>query len=76
MAKVNIAKEIVDNHNTEEVLSWMENTLKNIISIFNSNVSNDPAYTLGSVEQDLVLVYGTLQNLNEKRNPKGPVVAG
>lgn len=76
MAKVDIAKEIVENHSEEEVLSWMESTLKNIIHIFNSNVSDDPAYTLGSVEQDLVLVYGTLQNLNEKRNPKPPVVAG
>ena len=74
MAKVNIAKEIVDNHSEEEVLSWMEDSIKSIV--INLEKPEDVSVALGEARHALFNIYLTLSELNQKHNPKGPVVAG
>lgn len=74
MAKVNRAKELVENHSTEEVLEWLEQALKRGTIAVNPN-KYDPAFLLGQCSINLEELYAVVSALREKLNPKAPVVA-
>lgn len=78
MAKISIAEELVDNHSTEEVLSWLQTELATIRQITLSKEA-DKSFLLGRVSSISVDVASVADALRKKLSPKAdqepPVVA-
>ena len=75
MASINRAKEIVDNHSTEEILEWVEKNLRNGLRAINSSDSKEDSFILGQCSTNIREILYMIEALNEKLKPKSPVVA-
>lgn len=75
MASINRAKEIVDNHSTEEILEWVEKNLRNGLRAINSSNNKEDSFMLGQWSANINEILYMVEALNEKLKPKPPVVA-
>lgn len=78
MAKVDIATEMVNEHSTEEILLWIEQTLRREVTEINEREA-DPAFLLGQALVVLKELRDVVIALNVRLNfpgGEGPVVAG
>lgn len=69
----NIAKEVVDNHTTGEVVLMVTKGLKKAINNYDGN--EDSAWAAGVFSANVIDAVVFLEALNEKLSPKDPVVA-
>lgn len=81
MAKIDRATEMVNNHSTEEILLWLEQSLRRGTHAISEGreTEADMAFLLGQVSVNLRELYDVVVVLNTKLNPsdgQGPVVAG
>lgn len=80
MATISIAEELVDNHSTEEVLSWLQTELTTIRQITLSKEA-DKSFLLGRVSSISVNAASVADALRKKLSPKAkadqepPIVA-
>ena len=74
--RINIAKETVNNHSTEEVVAWVEKALYSTIGS-GQDLELGESYRLGLVLANLGEIVLVMEALNKKLNHKddGPVVA-
>lgn len=72
MAKINVTKEIVENHTTEEVLEYAVNALKGATRRY-KEVPESPE-AIGVFLSDVERVSAYLDALGKKLAPKDPVV--
>lgn len=75
MATINRAKEIVDNHSTEEILEWIEKNLRNGLRAINGTDGKDGSFILGQCSVNIREVLYMVEALNDKLKPNPPVVA-
>ena len=73
MAAINVTKEIVNEHTTEEVLAMATKMLKQAIRDYDG--SEYSAWAAGAFTAKVILAITYLEALNEKLAPKEPVVA-
>lgn len=73
MAEVNIPRELVENHTTEEVLSYVVKNLRQAIREYET--TEDVAVAGGRLSLNAMQLAAYLDALNKKLAPHGPVVA-
>ncbi len=77
MQEINIAKELVENHSTEEVLLWVEKEAKRIMS-YSATSEVPEGFRLGTIAFRAQGLYEVVSALNGRLHPErnnGPVVA-
>lgn len=73
MAEINVPKELVENHTTEEVLVYVVRGLKQAIRDYENG--EEPAVAGGILAVNVAQAATYLDALNKKLTPPDPVVA-
>lgn len=79
MAKIDMAKELVENHAPEEVVAWLDEGLDKMLRTYSQlSPEMDDRVLLGQITTNLSLLLSVTKRLSAKMNRKqdqGPVVA-
>lgn len=73
MAEINVPKELVENHTTEEVVTYVVKGLKQAIRDYEDR--EDSAVAGGVLAVNVALAAAYLDALDKKLKPRDPVVA-
>lgn len=79
MTKIDLAKELVENHTPEDIVAWVDEAIATMLRGYSQAISDmDDRVLLGQLTTNLYLVSNVVKRLNAKMNKKqdqGPVVA-
>lgn len=70
MKKINFGKLAVDNLKQDEVIEWIDNSIKQVLTNFNDGIAHNSIGEMAVATSSLALISGVAQALNEDVNGK------